>query len=117
MFAYSEDYPYYSTLDLIAKRCLARGTNAWTQTDATCYTVQTAGSSGFLNILPIYMDHILYPLLTKNNFITEVHHVKGDGEDAGVVYSEMQVSCCGTSKGTYYGIYVISSAHITTTAL
>ena len=65
IFFSSEDYPYKSVLDLIAKRCLAGGTNAWTQTDATCYTINTAGSSGFLNILPFYMDHILFPKVCK----------------------------------------------------
>ena len=37
------------------------------------------------------MDHILHPLLRKEDFMTEVHHINGDGDDAGVVYSEMQV--------------------------
>ena len=59
----SEDYPYKEVLDLLANRCLADRTNAWTDTDHTCYTVNTAGSDGFKNILPIYLDHILYPLL------------------------------------------------------
>ena len=51
-------------LDLFANRCLAQGTNAWTDTDHTCYTMTTAGSEGFLNLLPIYLDHVLYPTLT-----------------------------------------------------
>jgi Zn-dependent M16 (insulinase) family peptidase len=37
------------------------------------------------------MDHILYPLLREEDFMTEVHHISGHGEDSGVVYSEMQV--------------------------
>ncbi len=37
------------------------------------------------------MDHILYPLLRDEDFMTEVHHISGHGEDSGVVYSEMQV--------------------------
>ena len=74
----------------MANRCLADRTNAWTDTDHTCYTVYTAGKEGFLTILPIYVDHILFPLLQEDSFVTEVHHVNGDGEDAGVVYSEMQ---------------------------
>ena len=87
----SEDYPYKEILDLMANRCLADRTNAWTDTDHTCYTVYTAGKEGFLTILPIYVDHILFPLLREDSFVTEVHHINGDGEDAGVVYSEMQV--------------------------
>ena len=50
-------------LDLLANRCLAQGTNAWTATDHTAYTMETAGSEGFLNLLPIYLDHVLYPTL------------------------------------------------------
>jgi hypothetical protein len=38
--------PYYC-------RCLADRTNAWTDTDHTCYTVYTAGSSGILNIFKL----------------------------------------------------------------
>ena len=78
------------TFILIIFRCLAERTNAWTAVDHTCYTVYTAGSPGFLNILPVYMDHILYPLLRDEDFTTEVHHVTGEGKDSGVVYSEMQ---------------------------
>ena len=41
-------------------------------------------------MLPIYLDHILYPTITDSGFYTEIHHINGDGEDTGVVYSEMQ---------------------------
>uniref|UniRef100_A0A182JL08 Uncharacterized protein n=1 Tax=Anopheles atroparvus TaxID=41427 RepID=A0A182JL08_ANOAO len=90
IFLGSEKYPYKGILDLVANRCLASGTNAWTDRDHTCYTMTTAGSEGFLALLPVYLDHILYPTLTDSGFITEVHHITGEGEDAGVVYCEMQ---------------------------
>ena len=82
---------FQNILDLLANRCLASRTNAWTSTDHTCYTVNTAGSSGFKQVLPVYLDHILHPLLREEDYITEVHHISENGEDAGVVYSEMQV--------------------------
>jgi Zn-dependent M16 (insulinase) family peptidase len=77
--------------------------------------VYTAGSGGFLNILPVYMDHILYPLLREEDFMTEVHHISGHGEDSGVVYSEMQVSIsttflfdrCPTQKVFNHPIFII----------
>ena len=50
----------------------------------------TVGSEGFLSMFPVYVEHILYPTLTESGYITEVHHINGDGEDAGVVYCEMQ---------------------------
>ncbi|KAK3592274.1 hypothetical protein CHS0354_037563 [Potamilus streckersoni] len=90
VFMGSEDFPYKGVLDLLANRCLASGTNAWTDTDHTCYTMTNAGSEGFLNLLPVYLEHILYPTLTESAYITEVHHVNEEGEDAGVVYCEMQ---------------------------
>uniref|UniRef100_A0A182Q9C8 Peptidase M16C associated domain-containing protein n=1 Tax=Anopheles farauti TaxID=69004 RepID=A0A182Q9C8_9DIPT len=90
IFLGSEKYPYKGILDLVANRCLASGTNAWTDKDHTCYTMTTAGSEGFLSLLPVYLDHILYPTLTDSGFVTEVHHITGQGEDGGVVYCEMQ---------------------------
>ncbi|XP_067661811.1 uncharacterized protein C05D11.1-like [Haliotis asinina] len=90
IFMGSEQYPYKGVLDLLANRCLASGTNAWTDTDHTCYTMTNAGSEGFLKLLPVYIDHILYPTLKESGYITEVHHVNDEGEDAGVVYCEMQ---------------------------
>lgn len=90
VFLGSELYPYKGVLDRLANRCLAEGTNAWTDVDHTAYTLSTAGCDGFLNLLPIYLDHVLYPTITDEGFITEVHHVQRDGDDAGVVYCEMQ---------------------------
>lgn len=90
IFLGSENYPYKGILDLVANRCMASGTNAWTDTDHTCYTMTTAGSGGFLSLLPVYLDHILYPTLTDSGFATEVHHISEEGEDGGVVYCEMQ---------------------------
>lgn len=66
------------------------GTNAWTATDHTAYTLDTAGWEGFAQILPVYLEHILLPTLSDSGCYTEVHHIDGSGQDAGVVYSEMQ---------------------------
>ncbi|KAI0375392.1 hypothetical protein BV20DRAFT_960528 [Pilatotrama ljubarskyi] len=90
VFMGSEKYPYKGIIDHLANRGFSNGTNAWTDTDHTAYTVSTAGEQGFLQLLPIYVDHILYPTLTKAGFITEVHHIDPNGQDSGVVYSEMQ---------------------------
>lgn len=90
VFLGSEKYPYKGALDSLAPRAYAPGTNAWTDIDHTCYTITTAGSDGFLQLLPVYVDHILFPTLTDEGFHTEVHHIDQNGEDAGVVYCEMQ---------------------------
>ncbi|KAA1091647.1 hypothetical protein PGT21_036499 [Puccinia graminis f. sp. tritici] len=90
IFLGSEKFPFKGILDSLANRAFARGTNAWTDTTHTAYTVTTAGSEGFLRLLPVYLDHVLYPTITSEGFTTEVYHINGKGEDAGVVYSEMQ---------------------------
>ncbi len=36
------------------------------------------------------MDHLLFPTLTDSAFVTEIHHIDGEGVDSGVVYCEMQ---------------------------
>ncbi|CAH1389034.1 unnamed protein product [Nezara viridula] len=90
IFLGSELYPYKGVLDLLANRCFASGTNAWTDTDHTCYTITTAGAEGFIALMPIYLDHILFPTLNDAAFTTEVYHVNGEGRDGGVVFTEMQ---------------------------
>ena len=90
IFLGSEDYPYAGVLDILANKIYAAGTNAWTDTDNTTYTISTVEKHGFLQLLPVYLDHICYPLLKESGFVTEVYHVDGEGQDAGVVYSEMQ---------------------------
>ncbi|ORY87561.1 Metalloenzyme, LuxS/M16 peptidase-like protein [Protomyces lactucae-debilis] len=90
IFLGSEQYPYKGVLDSLANRAFAQGTNAWTDTDHTAYTIETVGQEGFLRLLPIFVDHILYPTMTASGCYTEVYHINGKGEDAGVVYSEMQ---------------------------
>jgi Zn-dependent M16 (insulinase) family peptidase len=88
-FMGSKSYPYKGVLDKLATRAYST-TNAWTATDHTCYTLETAGWAGFAQILPVYLEHVILPTLTDAGCYTEVHHVDGDGHDAGVVYSEMQ---------------------------
>lgn len=90
IFLGSKQYPYKGVLDSLANRAFASGTNAWTANDHTAYTLTTAGSDGFLRMLDVYLDHTFFPTLTQSGFVTEVYHVNGKGEDAGVVFSEMQ---------------------------
>ena len=54
-FLGSERYPYKGVLDQLANRAFSDGTNAWTGTDHTAYTIECAGSDGFLQMLPIYL--------------------------------------------------------------
>ena len=69
VFMGSEKHPYKGILDLFANRGFSRGTDAWTATDHTAYTVSAAGEQGFLQLLPIYVDHILYPTITNARYV------------------------------------------------
>ncbi|KAH8664558.1 Metalloenzyme, LuxS/M16 peptidase-like protein [Xylariales sp. PMI_506] len=89
VFMGSKSYRYKGLLDKLASRAYGT-TNAWTATDHTAYTLETAGWEGFAQTLPVYLEHIVVPTLTDAACLTEVHHIDGEGNDAGVVYSEMQ---------------------------
>ncbi len=111
----------------MANRAGSDGTNAWTANDRKyrvvgavlntdyCLYNRDGRADGFLKMLPIYIDHILHPTITDAGFVTEVgtllckvdsqvHHINGQGEDAGVVYSEMQAM--GESGGRSHGATV-----------
>lgn len=89
VFMGSRTYQYKGLLDKLASRAYG-GTNAWTATDHTAYTLETAGWEGFAQTLPVYLEHLIVPTMTDAACLTEVHHIDGDGNDAGVVYAEMQ---------------------------
>lgn len=89
VFMGSRSYQYKGLLDKLASRAYS-GTNAWTAVDHTAYTLESAGWDGFAQILPVYLEHVIAPTITDEGCLTEVHHVDGEGNDAGVVYSEMQ---------------------------
>jgi Zn-dependent M16 (insulinase) family peptidase len=90
IFLGSKNFPYPGILDQLAVKCLAEGTDAWTETDHACYTLKTAGKTGFLTLLPVYLDHLFHPNLSEAGYLTEVHHIAGDGKDGGIVYQEMK---------------------------
>jgi len=69
----SEKYPYKGILNKLSNLAFSIGTNAWTGTDHTAYTLSTAGGQGFLQLLPIYVDHILYPTLTDAGYALFIH--------------------------------------------
>jgi Zn-dependent M16 (insulinase) family peptidase len=90
IFMGSKDRPFKGMLDKAAQRSLSWGTNAGTYVNKTVYTFDCAGTDGFLRMVPLFTDCILFPELTDESFMTEVHHINKEGEDAGVVYCEMQ---------------------------
>ena len=88
VFSGSQRHPR-GFLDTLATRSLSNGTNAYTASDHTSYEISTAGWQGMVQVFPVFLDHILNPVLTEAQFITEVHHLDGKGKHQGVVYCEV----------------------------
>lgn len=86
----SSTHPYKGLLDQLAQQAYADGTNAWTSQDHTTYTMTVGQSAALDTLLPMYLDHVFFPLLEEHQFLTEVHGVNGDNVDIGVVFCEMQ---------------------------
>ncbi|KAH6972549.1 Metalloenzyme, LuxS/M16 peptidase-like protein [Ilyonectria destructans] len=59
-------------------------------TDRTVYTQRSVGWEAFVQIFTVHLQSILKPSITEGRFATEVFHVNGEGNDAGVVYSAVQ---------------------------
>eukprot|EP01059_Diplonema_ambulator_P001142 TRINITY_DN1089_c0_g2_i7.p2 TRINITY_DN1089_c0_g2~~TRINITY_DN1089_c0_g2_i7.p2 ORF type:complete len:539 (+),score=112.09 TRINITY_DN1089_c0_g2_i7:55-1671(+) len=87
-FMETKTYPR-GFLDLLATRCGSQGTNAFTEFDHTQYEFEVTGEPGLVRVLPVFMNHVLCPLLSESGFTTEIFHINGKGEQQGVVYSEM----------------------------
>ncbi|CAF1106502.1 unnamed protein product [Adineta steineri] len=93
IFMGSRKYPQQGYLDYISAQHYSLGTNATTYRDMTTYELTTVNHQSLATLLPVYLDHVFNPLLTHDCYLTEVHHISGEtGDDAGVVYSEMQSS-------------------------
>lgn len=89
VFMGSKKYPYKGLLDTLGNKMMSN-TNAWTAVDQTVFTIGTVGWESFSHLLPVYIDHIVNPTITDASCTTEVYYIDGNGEEKGVVYSEMQ---------------------------
>ncbi|KAJ1737005.1 hypothetical protein LPJ72_000894 [Coemansia sp. Benny D160-2] len=89
VFCGSKRYPTPGYLDVLATHNYSVGTNAWTRNDCTCYTFSASAEDGVANVLPVFLDHVLNPILSDANFTTEVYHYDETGKENGVVFCEM----------------------------
>ncbi|KAF7632985.1 Peptidase_M16_C domain-containing protein [Meloidogyne graminicola] len=70
--------------------------NGKTTRDHTIYNFNAAGSNAFFKCFPVIIDHLLCPQLLPSQFLTEVYTVDGEGQDIGVMYSEIKAKCFDT---------------------
>ncbi|KAJ1726394.1 hypothetical protein LPJ72_006352, partial [Coemansia sp. Benny D160-2] len=85
----SKNYPIRGYLGALAARNCSLETNGRTSGDHTEYTIFSAAEDAMANILPVFLDHVLNPLLSDSQFITEVYHYDETGKEKGVMFSEM----------------------------
>ena len=91
----SKKYPVKDVFGEINKGGLMTFLNAMTGSDVTYYPFATRNIKEYFNIMDVYMDVMLNPLLTQSTFEQEGWHYHQESKDAplqyqGVVYNEMK---------------------------
>ncbi|CAN9399133.1 unnamed protein product [Alternaria sp. RS040] len=100
----SERYPIRDPFFKMLPRSLSNFMNAWTFADHTGYPFATTNAQDFKNLMSVYLDATLHPLLKENDFTQEgwrlgpENPLAKESEDPnakrivfkGVVYNEMK---------------------------
>ncbi len=91
----SKKYPVKDVFGEINKGGLMTFLNAMTGSDITYYPFATRNLKEYFNIMDVYMDVVLNPLLAQSTFEQEGWHYHQESADAplqfqGVVYNEMK---------------------------
>ena len=91
----SSKYPVKEPFIELAKGSLNTFLNAFTYPDKTCYPVASTNTQDFYNLIDVYMDAVLHPLISKETWQQEGWHYElKDAADPlsikGVVYNEMK---------------------------
>ncbi|MBI5841225.1 MAG: insulinase family protein [Chloroflexi bacterium] len=91
----SEKYPVKEPFVELLKGSLATFINAFTYPDKTCYPVASQNVQDFYNLIDVYMDAVLHPLITEQTLMQEGWHYEiNDPSEPlafkGVVFNEMK---------------------------
>ncbi len=108
----SEAYPAKGTFMELIKGSLNTFINAMTAPDWTTYPVASTNDKDFMNLMKVYLDAVLKPLIHQEDRIMdqegwhyELHDPDGEIEYRGVVYNEM--------KGAFSSVDSIVSRYCT----
>ncbi|KAJ2904314.1 hypothetical protein MKZ38_008373 [Zalerion maritima] len=120
----SEKYPIRDPFFKMLPRTLSNFMNAFTAADHTFYPFATTNSQDFKNLMSVYLDATLHPLLKKTDFLQEGWRVGPENPQAmvsgsakpedeklvfkGVVYNEMK----GQMSDAAYLFYIRFQDHI-----
>ena len=91
----SEKYPVKEPFVELLKGSLATFVNAFTYPDKTCYPVASQNLQDFYNLIDVYIDAVLHPLITEETLMQEGWHYELDDlanplTYKGVVFNEMK---------------------------
>jgi Zn-dependent M16 (insulinase) family peptidase len=91
----SEKYPVKEPFVELLKGSLATFVNAFTYPDKTCYPVASQNLQDFYNLIDVYIDAVLHPLITEETLMQEGWHYELDDPAnpltfKGVVFNEMK---------------------------
>jgi len=91
----SEKYPVKEPFVELLKGSLATFVNAFTYPDKTCYPVASQNVQDFYNLIDVYIDAVLHPLITEETLMQEGWHYELDDVAnpltyKGVVFNEMK---------------------------
>ena len=91
----SEKYPVKEPFVELLKGSLATFVNAFTFPDKTCYPVASQNMQDFYNLIDVYMDAVLHPLISEQTLMQEGWHYEiNDPSEPltykGVVFNEMK---------------------------
>ncbi|KAK1052866.1 Mitochondrial presequence protease [Friedmanniomyces endolithicus] len=123
----SEKYPVRDPFFKLMPRSLQNFMNAMTSQDHTTYPFATTNSQDFKNLMSVYLDATLHPLLKRSDFVQEGWRIGPENPKTadeqsvkdlvfkGVVYNEMkgQVSDATYLKtgGIRFGYHASTSPH------
>lgn len=91
----SEKYPVKEPFVELQKGSLATFVNAFTYPDKTCYPIASQNLQDFYNLIDVYIDAVLHPLITEQTLMQEGWHYELDDTAnpltyKGVVFNEMK---------------------------
>eukprot|EP01080_Neovahlkampfia_damariscottae_P006260 gene6260-10268_t len=92
----SKKFPVRDPFFMMLRRSMNTYLNAWTYYDKTLYLFSSQIQKDYFNLLDIYTDAVLFPLLTPIDFQQEAHRLEFKKDKSltfkGVVYNEMKGS-------------------------
>jgi Zn-dependent M16 (insulinase) family peptidase len=91
----SEKYPVKEPFVELLKGSLATFVNAFTFPDKTCYPVASQNVQDFYNLIDVYVDAVLHPLISEQTLMQEGWHYEINDPNEpliykGVVFNEMK---------------------------